>query len=335
MYIGKTNNPKSRWNSHKRQSRIIDKNSFVVHKAINKYGLNNFEFKILESNKDELIILDREQFWIKEYKSNICKYGDRYGYNLTDGGEGACGHLHSEESKLKMSMASSGVPKSEEHKASLSEAHMGKILSPEHCKALSKAGRGKVRPDSAKEKDKENKTGSKNPQAKLNEEKVTEIKRLFINTDLSDTEIGKQYGVHRKTINDIRTGRMWTHILPNEIIPKQRRHNIDFLNEDKVIEIKLALHEDLQSTSKLAELYQVSETTIYDIQNSKTWKHIFPDMIFEKRKDPSKILNEESVKQIRELDSEGKTAKEMAKIFGVSKVTIMDVISGRTWKHVN
>ena len=55
------------------------------------------------------------------------------------------------------------------------------------------------------------KQGSKHPLSLLNEEKVKEIKELK-KTGLIDKEIGKMYGVHRKTINDILTNRTWVHV---------------------------------------------------------------------------------------------------------------------------
>lgn len=54
----------------------------LIRKAIEKYGIENFERTILErcSNKNELN--EREKYWIKE-KDSI-----KNGYNLTDGGTG-------------------------------------------------------------------------------------------------------------------------------------------------------------------------------------------------------------------------------------------------------
>lgn len=55
-----------------------------------------------------------------------------------------------------------------------------------------------------------NQTGSNHSQAKLSENKVKEIKRLFIT--YNDTEISKLFGVCRKQINHIRHGRSWVHV---------------------------------------------------------------------------------------------------------------------------
>lgn len=55
-----------------------------LHKAIKKYGVKNFEIKLIEDNIDENDIDNRESYWISYYNSFI-KDG---GYNMTTGGQG-------------------------------------------------------------------------------------------------------------------------------------------------------------------------------------------------------------------------------------------------------
>ena len=43
IYIGKSIDIEERWNNHKYG------NNIVIHKSIKKYGLNNFEFTVLET----------------------------------------------------------------------------------------------------------------------------------------------------------------------------------------------------------------------------------------------------------------------------------------------
>lgn len=73
IYIGQhsSDNLESYWGSGK-----------LIKKAINKYGIENFERSILEKcfTKDELN--EREKYWIKEKNSIV------NGYNLTEGGTG-------------------------------------------------------------------------------------------------------------------------------------------------------------------------------------------------------------------------------------------------------
>jgi group I intron endonuclease len=76
----------------------------IIERAIKKNGINNFKKDIIEicSNKEELDI--REQYWIGLYNST----DEKIGYNITKGGGGCLGLKHSDESKDRMSINSSG-----------------------------------------------------------------------------------------------------------------------------------------------------------------------------------------------------------------------------------
>lgn len=84
IYIGKSSNIERRWKEHIRHSKDkFSKNKPAIHRAINKYGKNNFTFEIIkECEIDELN--DLEKYYINEYRSNVKDIG----YNFTDGGDG-------------------------------------------------------------------------------------------------------------------------------------------------------------------------------------------------------------------------------------------------------
>ena len=82
IYIGETNNIKRRYYEHLRYAKKLTNKSFSIHKAINKYGINNFIFKVISTinSKDEALKLEKE--WIKILKEN-----NYILYNETNGGE--------------------------------------------------------------------------------------------------------------------------------------------------------------------------------------------------------------------------------------------------------
>ena len=88
MYIGMTNNPKRRWYDHwsaATNPKNKDYNS-AFHRALRKYGKENFEYNILEDNIDENnlpLLKERERYWIDKYNT----YEDREHYNETPGGD--------------------------------------------------------------------------------------------------------------------------------------------------------------------------------------------------------------------------------------------------------
>lgn len=211
VYIGKTKSLDARLAKHFSCAKT-GINCFVIHKAIAKWGLQNFEVFVLEKLADEQLAIEKEVFWIDHYKSNITKYGNEFGYNLTAGGEGLSGYKHTEESKILMSIASLGKPKSEDHKKSLSESHAGKSLSAQHKLNIGKSVSGKTRGEDSKIKYSESKTGSKNPQSKLTDFLVKEIKIILNSGTISIKDLAVKYGVSPRTIRDVKNNKTWTHI---------------------------------------------------------------------------------------------------------------------------
>jgi group I intron endonuclease len=94
-YIGQTiQEPKVRWSAHKR----IDSNCIYLKRAFEKYGIENFEFKVLIICFDE-DVYKYEIEYIKKFNTVVPN-----GYNLSEGGtSGFSGCKHSEETKLILS----------------------------------------------------------------------------------------------------------------------------------------------------------------------------------------------------------------------------------------
>lgn len=100
-YFGITSKqPNARWENGKGYSK---EHQPIMYAAIRKYGWDNIQHIILFDNLTEQEAKLKEIELIAENKTNCHKYGDKYGYNMTDGGEGAFGHVCSIEAKEKMS----------------------------------------------------------------------------------------------------------------------------------------------------------------------------------------------------------------------------------------
>lgn len=83
VYIGKTlkANPYQRWKEHLRCANKKTKEKRPLYSAMKKYGVENFQFNIIEKCADNLSS-EREKFYIEKYDS-YCN-----GYNATLGGDG-------------------------------------------------------------------------------------------------------------------------------------------------------------------------------------------------------------------------------------------------------
>jgi group I intron endonuclease len=80
-YIGQSKNIFSRWSEHFRHSKTNAENS-ILYKAIQKYGITAFQFKILELC-DESELDEKEKFYIALYEST-----KNHNYNIQSGGTG-------------------------------------------------------------------------------------------------------------------------------------------------------------------------------------------------------------------------------------------------------
>lgn len=121
-YIGqyKLDNPTKRFKRH-----CVDAekgSTCAIHKAIQKYGKDDFTVEVLCicSTQDELN--KKEQEYIDQYNSMI----NNNGYNMVAGGKGrAPNYHHKEEHKAKMSTLMSGRTLSEETKQKISAVRKG------------------------------------------------------------------------------------------------------------------------------------------------------------------------------------------------------------------
>lgn len=134
-YIGKTEKSVSlRFSQHKTQSKIGS--AYALHAAMRKYGVHNFS--IVE-------IASCESCLLSELETHFIKIHETYaplgkGYNLTLGGEGQTGLVHSKETRKKLSaitkarLAKNGHPMK------------GRKMSPEAIEKSRASRKGKVSP---------------------------------------------------------------------------------------------------------------------------------------------------------------------------------------------
>jgi group I intron endonuclease len=77
---------------------------YLLHKAIQKYGVDAFRWEIIFESKDKNYLLEEmESYFIKEYNSY---FENNCGYNMTYGGQGGMtDRTHTEETKNKLKFA--------------------------------------------------------------------------------------------------------------------------------------------------------------------------------------------------------------------------------------
>lgn len=229
VYIGKTINPKERWSDHRKLAKVGKEKCggfSVVHRAIAKYGVDNFEFNIIEEFETEKEALDFETIVIILAASNKRNYG----YNCNLGGHG--GMSPSEETRQKMIEAANtpaaklarsiGTKKAFENNPQLiidaaerwkgNTLRRGTTLTEEHKKKCSIALSGRVFTEEHKKNLGASQEGSKSVKAKLNEDDVIEILSLYKTGNYTQRALAIKYDIHFGTLNDIIMNKTWRHV---------------------------------------------------------------------------------------------------------------------------
>jgi group I intron endonuclease len=249
VYVGKTSDPSKRWLKHlKVSSGKRQKEKFYIHRAISKYGADNFVFSIVQQLNTEQELGLAETYWIEHFQSK----NNKYGYNLTEGGEGVSGRVVSEATRQKQREKATGRKHTEETKDLLSQInlgkmptnieqlktmHIGKPLSDEHCEKISQARQGMIfteehRGNMSKvrvgkntgpenhfygrthtEEAKDKSRGENNKHAKLIATQVIEIRQKYNTGNYTQQELADEYGISRRAVSHILNGSTWAHLL--------------------------------------------------------------------------------------------------------------------------
>lgn len=292
VYIGQSVNILQRWNDHKRRSRYeeYEGNHYPLYRAFKKYGVDNFEFILLEEcNKN--ILNEREIYWIKKYNS----YND--GYNATLGGGNSCTtsiKITEEEAdnikKLLMNTTLSQVEIAEKFnidQSNVSLINIGKIWYNQQLKYPLRKQHGGKNAERVKNKKKKQLFSKcidcgkqitigaircvechKKTTRKIEWPSKEELKQLIRTTSFA--EIGRRYGVSDNTI------RKWcdNYSLPRRVkdikaMSDEEWNNLEnyvFQGQDEKkevdVELIIKIYEEVKNVKLTAEILDLSITTV-------------------------------------------------------------------------
>lgn len=141
-YVGQTCLPERRIRDHFN----LKQGCLFIQRAIKKYGKDAFVVEILEKDVPESQLSKMEILCIRFFNSKAPN-----GYNLTEGGEGSRGLIHSDTTRRRISEAKKGSYPTPEQRKTLRTAQagqnngfFGKTHSPETRKKLSEAAKGRI-----------------------------------------------------------------------------------------------------------------------------------------------------------------------------------------------
>jgi group I intron endonuclease len=151
-YVGKTEKSLFyRIRGHKYDARYGS--PLPIHRAIRKYGEESMKVVVLAKEEDPEFLNFLEMHYIREMQTMTPN-----GYNLTKGGEGSPGMVHSRETVERLVKLRTGQKRTEATKKRMSLARIGMKFSESHKENLSRALSGnkiwvgKVHTQASKEK---------------------------------------------------------------------------------------------------------------------------------------------------------------------------------------
>lgn len=179
-------------------------------------GKTSYEVEIIFDEITYEFAKEKEKEFIELYKrkedgGTLC--------NITKGGDGVLGIIHTEEARRKMGEPNKGKTISDWHKKRISEFHTGKVISEETKKKMSEKAIGEKNHRYGSKASEETrlkmvisaKRGEDNQSAKLTIESVLEIRLLDLE-GISQRKIGRKFNVAKSTVSNIVNRKTWKHI---------------------------------------------------------------------------------------------------------------------------
>lgn len=236
FYIGSSNNIKQRWREHRSDLRRNKHHNKHLQSAWNKYGEESFVFDIIEQCEN---YREREQFWIdtlQPYKRGI-------GYNNLPTVDTSLGYKLSEEQKENISKALYKRWENSSKKERQQISTLTRKMIEEHGIEFYVINR------------------------KLSDDDIRDI-YTRINNGENKTDLQNEYDVDYWIINDIMSGKHWSHITGKKYIKQY-----EMLSKNDVLKI-VELYNSGLSITDVSEKMNISYSKAKDIIRGKTWSNI-------------------------------------------------------------
>lgn len=196
VYIGSAKNLKKRKKDHFNKLKSNCHGNKYLQNFVNKYGIENVDFKVLAVCPSEYCI-KLEQWFLNQYSNK---------FNIRLIAESNYGLKASDETKQKMSekrkgkaIRGYGFIVTEETKFKMSEAGKNKVFTEEHKQNLKLAAQKRSKELSQKHK------GDNNPSAKLDWDKVSYIR----SSEKSVKDLALELNVSITTVYKIKNNQIW------------------------------------------------------------------------------------------------------------------------------
>ena len=267
IYIGISNNIYRRMLEHNSDFR----NDLPIERAIQKYGKIT-EFVILEeiNPNDRELMREREKFWISTFNSNKKEFG----YNISEGGDGADIGSNNSQAKLTEEQYQQVYKDLIDNKLSLQEIADKYEM---HLSSLSRLNNGHTYFHSTINypirKTKPKVAGINSGNSKFSQKDIENIWNLLqFNPELSMKQIADKYNVYASTIQNINQGK--TYINPNLTYPlRESKTGKRKLSNEQVFQIISEIKNNpKESLATIGRRLNISSKTISSINCGTIYK---------------------------------------------------------------
>lgn len=261
VYVGCASDLSKRKSRHLKE--LKEGNHFNEHlnSSCQKYGLENFEFQVIEFLDSTEKLIEREQFWMDKFDST----NKEKGYN-----------------KCPIAGRVIGIKRSEEFKIRNSFRQLGHVVTKETREKISKANRIICRTPEFRDGVRKRSLGEKNNLSKLKNKDVLKIKKMILE-GVRYKDIAKIFNIDKVTVSNIKTGERWGHLDDDSNMNERLKTFNNYLKgeesgrsklkEKDVKNIKLLLKTGTPG-KEIAEMHGITATTVSDIKKGRTWSHV-------------------------------------------------------------
>lgn len=180
--------------------------------------------------------------------------------------------------------------------------------------------------------------GSRGIHHKHSDKTVEDVLYLLKNTSLSQTEICKKMEISSALLSQIKNGKQRNYspvVRHNSQSQKGENNMTSKLRESDIKEIKNKIASGV-TRRQLQSEYGVSKTLIQLVATEKIWSHVESGYSYSKKETNGNAkLTREIVAEIKREIRDGKLLlKEIYKKHNISRATLTQITSGKTWKDV-
>lgn len=347
IYIGKTAGDTSRrWKAHIKNAGNIDAESHL-YKSMFKYGIENFNFEVLEYFDNEDEAYEAEKRYIKLYNSN----NPNIGYNKSNGGRGPnCDFFKKlNNDELKIMLETYLMPGMSVYKlckkfnlakpTALSILHRRTYISVEIPDDLLYQVWLKIHRSNHYE---DQQPILKAKYIKLNPKIIKEIFNDFVNNSLDHYQIANKYNVRPSNILFILRRETWQSIEIDTVLIKLAKEKLNkiliyFTSRQNMFFIKNQIFDDYEQNISKAEIsikYNITIERITKILNGSCWKNVPLANDHKYLNKITQLFEYQALEIIKKYLYEGYTIIKLAQTYNTTNLAIKLILQRQTFKQL-